>query len=121
MRLDKPTSIWYDVGMKKSEPRTKRQLVVFAGLQGLDVMTTIAGLAFGAGEANFVIARFFPMLGPVSGLIVGKLLTVALIFALLRFKPGANTKNGWSVMNAGFGLVVLSNLVVLARIAARLV
>ena len=104
-----------------SQPRTKRQLTVFAALQGLDVMTTILGLAFGASEANIVIAHFFPMLGPVPGLLVGKLLTVALIFAFMHFKPGANTKNGWTAVNAGFGLVIVSNFVVLARIAAHLV
>lgn len=106
---------------KPSEPRTKRQLAVFATLQGLDVATTIVGLAFGASEANFVIARFFPMLGEVPGLLVAKLLTVALIFSLMRFKPGANTKNGWRFVNVGFGLVIVSNLTVLARIAAHLV
>jgi Domain of unknown function (DUF5658) len=108
--------------MKKlSQPRTKRQLAVFAVLQGLDVLTTIAGLAFGASEANFIIARFFPMLGAVPGLLVAKLLTVALIFALMHFKPGANTKNGWRAVNVGFGLVIVSNFVVLARIAFHLV
>jgi Domain of unknown function (DUF5658) len=110
------------VGMKKpSQPRTNRQLAVFAGLQGLDVLTTLVGFAGGASEANPVIAHFLPMLGPVAGLVVGKLLTVAVIFAFMYFKPTANTKNGWRFVNVGFGLVIVSNLTVLARIATHLV
>jgi hypothetical protein len=95
--------------------------MVFASLQGLDVLTTLVGFVGGAGEANPVIAHLLPMLGPISGLIVGKLLTVAAIFALMHFKPTANTKQGWAFMNVAFACVIVWNLTILARIAIHLV
>lgn len=84
----------------------------FAVLQGLDVATTLVGFLVGCNEANPAISHFFPALGPLVGLLVGKVLTVLVILMFLN-RPSVGTENGWRFVNILFSLLILWNLVMI--------
>jgi hypothetical protein len=58
---------------------------VFLALQALDVLTTLIGLRIGAKEASLFVARMLE-LGPVTGLLISKVLALILVAAAFRFK-----------------------------------
>lgn len=60
-------------------------LTVFVALQVLDILTTLMGLALGAQEASFFVARLMK-LGPVAALLIVKIMAVFLVATALRFK-----------------------------------
>jgi hypothetical protein len=87
-------------------------LVIFAGLQVLDVATTLLGLhGQGAVEANPFMRHFFVSFGPLAGLVIAKALTVSMILTYItrRFHP---TK-ALQFVNVFFTGLVVWNLMVL--------
>jgi hypothetical protein len=60
-------------------------LGAFVGLQMLDVLTTLMGLRIGAQEASLFIGRLMNA-GPVAGLLISKILAVALVATALKFR-----------------------------------
>jgi hypothetical protein len=93
---------------------SSKNLGRFATLQVFDVVTTLVGFGIGLGEANPAIGHFLPSLGPLVGLMVGKLLTVSVIIGYMMSRPKANTDKGWNFINAGFALVVSWNLIAIS-------
>jgi len=81
----------------------------FAALQVADVVSTLIGFSVGLSEANPAISQFFPSMGPVAGLIFGKLLTVSVILGFFVVRPSANTDKKWNFVNRLFTLIVLWN------------
>ncbi|MBZ5579243.1 MAG: DUF5658 family protein [Acidobacteriia bacterium] len=60
-------------------------LGMFVVLQTLDVLTTLIGLRVGAQEASLFVGRLMSI-GPVAGLLISKILGVALVALALKFK-----------------------------------
>ena len=60
-------------------------LTVFVVLQTLDVLTTLIGLQVGAQEASLFVGRLMSI-GPVAGLLLSKIMGVALVALALKFK-----------------------------------
>ena len=60
-------------------------LTVFFGLQALDVLTTLLGLHAGAHEGSLFISRLMQV-GPLTALLVVKVLASALVVAAFHFK-----------------------------------
>ena len=89
-----------------------RLLSVFLLLQLMDFATTIAALNLGAAEKNPVIGHFMA-LGPVSGLIVSKLVVISL--AALFITRGKT--HAVRLANVAFGLIVTWNLTIIGRLA----
>ena len=89
------------------------QPALFLILQTGDLMTTLTGLSVGLGEANPAIRAFFPLLGPIEGLVLAKV-TLAYIcyLAVVKLDP----EKFWFV-NTISACVVIWNLVM---ITARL-
>ena len=91
----------------KPDPSTGA-ILVFACLQALDVITTILGWRVGAREANIVILQFMH-LGPITGLMFGKMLGLLLIsVAILRGRLRLIR-----LINLWFAGIVTWNLVIL--------
>lgn len=90
----------------------KSPLAVFALLQVMDLATTLVALAMGGGEQNPLVSHFMA-LGPVRGLILAKLLVLAVAAtgALLHKDRGLR----WA--NVGFSAVIAWNIAVIARLA----
>jgi hypothetical protein len=93
-----------------SATRRIRQIVtIFIALQVLDVLTTLLGFRVGAAESSPFIGRLMEF-GPVTGLLLSKLIASALagaaLFAhrerLVRFV------NFWFVAVVGWNLVVIT-------------
>jgi hypothetical protein len=82
-------------------------LIVFAYLQVLDLMTTVAFLASGTAEANPVVHQFMKLTAsPLAGLVLAKALCVALgVLAWRSGKAGALQK-----ANVFFACLVLWNM-----------
>lgn len=59
-------------------------ITVFVILQTLDVLTTLIGLRVGAQEASLFVGRLMSI-GPVAGLLLSKILGVALVTLALKF------------------------------------
>ncbi len=87
---------------------TTRAIVVFAALQALDVITTLLGWRLGAREANLVLVRFLHF-GPVSGLLLAKLLGFVLIVAVFVRGKVRLVR----LLNLWFAGIVTWNLVIL--------
>jgi Domain of unknown function (DUF5658) len=82
-------------------------IIVFACLQALDVITTLLGWRAGAREANIVVVQFMH-LGPITGLMFGKLLGLLLILlVILRGKLRMIR-----LLNLWFAGIVTWNLVI---------
>ena len=80
-------------------------LLLFAGLQVLDVITTMAVFSLGGFELNPIVQRFVSQFGQGGGLLVAKLLCLPLAAACVRWRPRAITK-----VNYVFGAVLAWNL-----------
>jgi len=81
-------------------------ILVFLGLQVLDVLTTVVGLRLGAREGSAFVGRLLET-GPLNGLIVSKILA-ALLAVLAVF---LNRKRLLLVVNMWFGAVVVWNVI----------
>jgi len=60
-------------------------LSVFVALQVLDILTTLLGLQMGAEEASIFLNRLMHV-GPLTALLLAKILAVALVSTALRMK-----------------------------------
>ena len=81
----------------------------FLFLQFADVLTTLFAFSIGLGEANPVLRWFFPIFGPVMGLVVGKLLTVMVMMAFMMTRKTPN----WNFVNKCFLVVVGWNITII--------
>jgi hypothetical protein len=88
----------------------KPALYLFVVLQLADIATTLIAFHLGAREANPLVAQFV-MLGPFTGLLLEKLIAVALFFGLLWYQRTNESKGGWllNVLNGAFYLIVVWN------------
>jgi hypothetical protein len=66
---------------------SNRAFATFIALQALDVLTTLLGLRLGAGETNVYIGQLM-RLGPLAGLLVSKMICVALVVTVVIFGRG---------------------------------
>ena len=82
----------------------------FVTLQVLDLGTTLIGFCAGCAEANPAINHFFPTLGPLVGLFVGKLLMVSVILGFMLNRPTACTDKGWKAVNSAFTVLIVWNI-----------
>ena len=91
----------------------KKSLLIFLLLQVLDFATTLVALAMGGTEQNPLVSHIMA-LGPVRGLIVSKIIILALavICALVLRK-----RNPIRWANIVFSLIVAWNLTIIARLA----
>jgi hypothetical protein len=90
----------------KPEPSTG-VIIVFACLQALDVITTVLGWRAGAREANIVVVQFMH-LGPITGLMFGKLLGLLLILLVMMRGKLRMIR----LLNLWFACLVTWNLVI---------
>ncbi len=85
-----------------------RVLVVFVGLQLLDVLTTMLGLRVGAHEGNYLVAQFMRW-GPAMGLVIAKFLGFLLL--LVAFAAGKlrllRLLNLWFLCIVGWNLAII--------------
>ena len=86
-------------------------LSVFVALQVLDVLTTLIGLNMGAQEASIFIGRLMNA-GPIAGLLLSKILGVALVATALKFRRTRVIV----FLNYWFAAVVSWNLFLILRI-----
>lgn len=61
---------------RMSSDQTRKELILFAFLQVLDVGTTVLALKLGGHEKNPLIRQFMVM-GPITGLVVSKIMVIA--------------------------------------------
>ena len=89
-------------------------LSFFILLQVLDLATTLVALALGGFENNPIVAHIMT-LGPISGLVVSKIVVIGLATA------GAflDKKRGIRLANVAFCCIVVWNVSVIARLALR--
>lgn len=85
-------------------------LTVFVALQVLDVLTTLIGLNVGAQEASIFVGRLMNA-GPIAGLLISKILGVALVAMALKFRRTRVIV----FLNYWFAVVVSWNLVLILR------
>jgi hypothetical protein len=86
-------------------------VLLFVYLQILDILSTLIGFSLGNGEASPFI-RLLILWGPVTGLLVSKLLAVGLVALCIAVKRAALV--GW--INYWYGAVVLWNLLAAMRV-----
>lgn len=89
-------------------------LTVFVILQILDILTTLIGLRAGAQEASVFIGRLMNA-GPIAGLLISKILGVALVCTALKFRRPRVIV----FLNYWFAAVVSWNLLLILVIALR--
>jgi hypothetical protein len=100
-----------------STPTMSKGIQKFAVHQVFDVLTTLVGFTCGLVEANPAIKQFFPALGLLTGLLVGKLLPVLVIVGFMTLRSSVNTEKGWRFVNTLFSLLVIWNsLLILLRL-----
>lgn len=88
-----------------------KALWIFVFLQVADLGTTVAVLRLGGVEENPLV-KFFMAFGPVEGLILAKLVTVAIgVACFLSTKPRA-----LRLANFVFAAIVAWNLSIIARL-----
>ena len=87
-------------------------LRTFLSLQVLDVLTTMIGLRAGAAEASGFVSREMQW-GPLTGLVISKLLALILLAAAFRFKR----QRVIVVLNYWLAAVVTWNLLVIVLAA----
>jgi len=85
-----------------------RTLYIFATLQILDVATTLYGFSIGAGEASPFV-RFLIGSGPISGLVLSKVVAVGLLLICLR--TGRSHVVGW--INYWYSAVAIWNFYII--------
>jgi hypothetical protein len=81
-------------------------IVLFLGLQILDVLTTLVGLHFGAQEGSSFIGRLLGG-GPLTGLLISKILAAG----LAAFAMFLNRKRMLVFLNFWFAAVVVWNVI----------
>jgi hypothetical protein len=92
----------------------KTALCIFAALQLADLMTTLVGFRFGAGEASPFV-RLLIHCGSVSGVLLSKLTAFAIVGgALLLRRPRVIR-----LANIWFALLVIWNASILVRLAVH--
>ena len=104
---------WFPEGVRISvDPAGKgipnRVIVVFVGLQVLDVLTTVLGLSVGAHEGNYLVAQFM-VWGPALGLLIAKFLG----FLLLLVAFAAGKLRMLRLLNLWFLCIVAWNLAII--------
>ena len=86
-----------------------KALIIFTGLQMLDVATTLSGLARqGAFEANPFMRHCIESFGPVPGLLAAKILMVGIILGFIVSRM--NPVKALRLVNVFFTGLVLWNL-----------
>jgi hypothetical protein len=88
--------------------------LTFILLQVADIATTLAALEHGGNEQNPLVARFMGF-GTVTGLMVSKLVVLAVAAAIIRFR-------GFRVIrmaNVVFGAIVAWNISVIVWLALQ--
>ena len=91
-------------------------LFVFVALQLLDVLSTIAGIQLGAGEASVFVGHVLRY-GPMEGLLVSKLMAGLLVAAAFKLRRPRLVV----FMNYWFTVVVTWNLLVILITESRLI
>jgi hypothetical protein len=86
-------------------------LALFVILQVLDVLSTLHAFSLGGGESNPLVSRMLTI-GPVTGLVVAKLIVTGLASTLVRMGGG----RGLRVINLAYSGVVLWNVSVILRL-----
>jgi hypothetical protein len=86
-------------------------LSAFVALQVLDVLTTLIGINIGAQEASIFVGRLMNV-GPIAGLLLSKILGVALVATALKFRRTRVIV----FLNYWFAAVVSWNLILILRI-----
>lgn len=99
-------------GVRKGFPAPS--LSAFVALQMLDVLTTLMGLRIGAQEASLFIGRLMNA-GPVAGLLISKILAVALVATALKFRRTRVIV----FLNYWFAAVVSWNLLLILSVLLR--
>lgn len=61
-----------------------RELIIFIGLQCLDLLTTLAVFAHGGVELNPVVHALMPWMGRLPAIVVSKVILVSLVLLLNR-------------------------------------
>ena len=91
-------------------------MTVFFGLQALDVLTTLIGLQIGGKEGSVFIARMLE-LGPLTGLLISKILALVLVGVAFRFKRPRVIVflNFWFAAVVTWNLTMMVSAEVLAR------
>jgi uncharacterized protein DUF5658 len=89
--------------------RIRQILTMFVALQILDVLTTLLGFRFGAVESSPFIGRLME-LGPVTGLVVSKVIASALAGAALFTNRERLVRfvNFWFVAVVGWNLIIIT-------------
>jgi hypothetical protein len=86
-------------------------LVTFVILQVLDIVTTLLGIAMGAGEASWFVNRLMAA-GPVAALLIAKIFAVLLASAALKLqRPRVIV-----FLNYWFAAIVSWNLLTIFRV-----
>src|SRR6266567_7310674 len=95
----------------RSFPRPS--LTLFIALQVLDLLTTMIGLEMGAAEGSVFIGRLIQT-GPMSGLLISKIMAVLLIALAVKFRRPRLIVllNFWSalVVTWNLAMIVLTGL-----------
>ena len=99
-------------GFRKGFPAPS--LSAFVALQMLDVLTTLMGLRLGAQEASLFIGRLMNA-GPVAGLLISKILAVALVATALKIRRPRVIV----FLNYWFAAVVSWNLLLILAVLVR--
>ncbi|GEM_PF-815683 len=86
-------------------------LSAFVALQMLDILTTLIGLRAGAQEASVFIGRLMNT-GPISGLLISKILAVALVAMALKLRR----TRAIVFLNYWFAAVVTWNLALILAV-----
>ena len=86
--------------------------LTFVLLQVTDIMTTMIALENGGGEQNPLVSRFM-MIGTLPGLILSKIVVLAVAAVIIRFHKFRVI--GWA--NIVFGAIVLWNIGVIVLLA----
>ena len=87
-------------------------LLVFAGLQLGDILTTVAALHFGGSEMNGMVLALMQW-GPVAGLVISK----AIIAAVAYYAAVTGHTRALRLANYVFSIIVLWNLGIVVRLA----
>ena len=98
-------------GWKVVFSRVLRSRWTFAGLQVLDLLTTLVAFHVGAFEINPLVAHLTLQFGRFRGVLISKLIAVAIAMGVRRLV--------W-VVNVFYTLVVIWNAVVMLLLYAKL-
>jgi hypothetical protein len=98
---------------KLAKPLLITQLI-FISLQSADLATTMLALHMGGVEKNSLVSHFM-VIGSLQGLILSKVILLGIAMLAVRLRKYAVLR--WA--NVIFSGVVLSNVVVIARLAFR--